>query len=150
MVQQQSLLKSSFAGALGGALGTLVLNLFQKASLEGTRRAEDVLADDHTFTKQQKQLLETFVDAHIATAASLGARVPRRDRETTAMGVEFAFGIICGALYGACAKYQPAVTVGFGGIYGAVLFTGASEIVLQPSALFPHLQLELQSNMRAD
>ena len=125
-----SLWKGALAGAAGGALGTLVLNLFQKASLEGTREAENHWADGHKYIKQQQQLLDSFEQAHIATAEAVVGQVPHRRRERTAMEVEFAFGIVCSAFYGAAAEYLPAATTGFGSMYGAVLFTGASELLL--------------------
>ena len=130
MSRKSSLWKGALAGAAGGALGTLVLNLVQKASLEGTREVENHWADGHKYTKQQQQLLDTFEQAHVATAEAVVGHVPYRRRERTAMQVEFAFGIVCSALYGAAAEYVPAVTTGFGSMYGAVLFTGASEVVL--------------------
>lgn len=130
-------MKGSFAGAVGGALGTFVLNLVQKASLEGTRKVENVVPDKHKYTGQQERLLDVFGQAHVATAQALGVRVHPGDREKTAATVEFAFGILCGALYGALAEYQPAVTSGVGSVYGAVLFTGASEIILPVIGFVP-------------
>ncbi len=117
-------------------LGTLVLNLVQKTSLEGTRRAEDHWADGHKYTKQQQQLLDTFEQAHVATAEAIVGKVPPRQHERTAMQVEFAFGIACSALNGAAVEYVPS-TAGFGSLYGAVLFTGASEIVLPAIRFVP-------------
>ena len=39
-MSRKSLLLGAMAGALGGAIGTLVLNVFQKASVETTRALE--------------------------------------------------------------------------------------------------------------
>lgn len=137
MKRTRSVLKGALAGAVGGALGTVVLNLVQEFSLEGTRKAENAIQDDHRYTKQQEQLLDMFEQAHVATAESLGGKVPQSQRKQTATEVEFAFGILCGAAYGALAEYLPAVTTGFGGVYGAILFTGASEIVLPAIGFVP-------------
>ena len=131
MEHKRSAWKGALAGAVGGALGTLV----QKTSLEGTRRAEDHWADGHKYTKQQ--LLDTFEQAHVATAEAIVGEVPPRQHERTAMQVESAFGIACSALYGAAVEYVPSVTAGFGSLYGAVLFTGASEIVLPAIRFVP-------------
>ena len=137
MKRKTSPWKGALAGAVGGALGTLVLNLFQKASLEGTRKTEDHWANGHNYTRQQQQLLDTFKQAHVATAEAVVGTVPRHQREQTATQVEFAFGIACSALYGAAAEYIPVVTTGFGSVYGAVLFTGASEVVLPAVGFVP-------------
>lgn len=130
MKQKRSMVKGALAGALGGVLGTIVLNLVQKGSLEGTRKAEDLAKTDHRYTEEQEQLLGMFEKAHVKTAEAMGTSVPADKREPVSMGVEFAFGVICAAAYGALAEYLPPVTVGFGSVYGAVLFTGASELVL--------------------
>ncbi len=122
------------AGAVGGALGTAVLTVFQKGSLEGTRLAEDHTATHHKYTKQQSELSRSFEQAHVKAVESLaeavGTELPPEHRKAAAPAMEFAFGIVCAALYGAAAEYLPVVTAGFGGVYGAVLFAGASEVVL--------------------
>lgn len=130
MKHKRSLWRGALAGAIGGALGTVVLNFMQKSSLEGTRKLEDSAGDDHRYTREQEQLLGIFEQAHVATAKAVGVAVPAGKRQETAIGVELAFGVICAAVYGALAEYAPTVTGGFGSVYGAVLFTGASEIVL--------------------
>ena len=136
-MSDRSIWKAGLAGAIGGALGTVVLNLFQKGSLEGTRKLEERWADGRRYTRQQEELLKMFEDAHIATAEALGVPVTLEKYENTAMRVEFAFGILCGTIYGVLAEYQPAATVGAGSVYGAVLFTGASEVVLPAIGFVP-------------
>lgn len=133
-LRSRSLVKGFFAGALGGALGTLVLNFFQKGSLEATRRVERKVGNGQTYTKQQEELLKTFEDAHARTAedvaAVVGAPLSRDQRAPAALVTEFAFGILCAGIYGALAESLPFVTAGFGTVYGAALFAGASEVVL--------------------
>lgn len=134
MRRRRSVALGLLAGAAGGALGTLVLNLFQKASLEGTRVAENKLDSETTYTQQQEGLLKSFEEAHTRTAVDLahaaGTDLSSAQRAKAAPVTEFAFGILCAGVYGMLAEYLPAVTVGFGSVYGAVLFTGASEVVL--------------------
>ncbi len=126
--------KGFAAGAIGGALGTLVLNVFQKGSLAGTRSIEDTLENGHTYTQQQEALLQGFSKAHLQTglavAGAVGVQLSSAQKENLAPVVEYAFGILCGGVYGLVAEYLPAATAGFGTTYGAVLFTGASEVVL--------------------
>lgn len=130
----RSLVRGLLAGAVGGALGTVVLTVFQKASLEGTRLAEEKLGTDHRFTREQEGLAQQFEQAHIQTAqktaTAVGTQLPAEHQKSAAPVVEFAFGIACAAVYGALAEYVPAVTQGFGTVYGATLFAGASEVVL--------------------
>lgn len=126
--------KGFLAGAIGGAVGTAVLNAFQLGGIEGTRVVEGHLSDDTKYTGEQEQLLKGYEKAHAKTAevvaGAVGAKLSRTQRENSAPIVEFAFGILCGGIYGALAEVFPAVTAGFGTTYGAVLFTGASEVVL--------------------
>ncbi len=126
--------KGFAAGAIGGALGTLVLNVFQKGSLIGTKTIEDKVGNGRTYAKQQQELLESFEKAHTQTAEAVagaaGFRLSSAQRKNAAPVTEYAFGILCGGVYGLTAEYLPTATAGFGTTYGAVLFTGASEVVL--------------------
>ncbi len=131
---ERSAWKGFAAGAVGGAVGTLVLNLFQKGSLMGTKAIEDKVGDGHTYTKQQEELLEGFEKAHTQTAEAVadaaGIELSAARKKNAAPVTEYAFGILCGGVYGLVAEFLPAATAGFGTTYGAVLFTGASEVVL--------------------
>lgn len=141
MSSQPSTLRGFLAGAVGGAIGTVVLNLFQTASLKGTSLAEDRLSNSKRFTAQQQQLLKSFEKAHTQTAQAVahavGTSIPRSQRDNAALATEFAFGILCAGVYGALAESLPVVTAGFGSVYGATLFAGASEVVLPAINLVP-------------
>ena len=132
--QKRSVLKGLFAGAIGGAVGTLVLNTFQTGSLKGTEAVEKQLPGRNKYTDQQKGLLDQFDKAHAKTAevaaSAVGKHLTHAQGKKAVPAVECAFGIVCGAVYGAVAEFIPAVTSGFGTTYGAALFTGASEVVL--------------------
>ena len=136
-----SLWRGFIAGAAGGALGTVVLTFFQKGSLEATRAVENKIGNGKPYTRQQEKLLDTFEDAHVRTAeavaSAVNTRIPRGSDEKTALITEFAFGILCAGAYGALAEYAPAITAGFGTVYGAALFTGASEAVLPAIGFVP-------------
>ena len=131
---KRSVVKGFATGFVGGVVGTLVLNVFQMASLKGTRAVERRVGDGERYAGEQKGLLDTFDAAHAKTAQvaakAVGERLARGDAQRMVPVVEFAFGAIFGGVYGALAEYVPAVTAGFGTAYGAVLFTGASEVVL--------------------
>ncbi|MGI4829093.1 MAG: DUF1440 domain-containing protein [Janthinobacterium lividum] len=139
--RKKSILRGFVAGAAGGAMGTVALNFFQKGSIEATRAVEANVGNGETYTKQQENLLDTFEQAHVRTAetvaSAVGTHIPPNSSETTALITEFAFGILCAGVYGALAEYVPAVTAGFGTVYGAALFTGASEAVLPAIKFVP-------------
>ena len=63
-------------------------------------------------------------------AGAVGIKLSGKQRRKSPPIVEYAFGSLCGGIYGALAEALPEVTTGFGTIYGATLFTGASEIVI--------------------
>ena len=129
-----SIPRGLLAGLIGGAVGTFVLNLFQTASLKGTELAEQQIGDGKKYTKEQQGLLKGYEKAHTITAVQVagaaGITLSRKQRRNSPQVVEYAFGTLCGGIYGALAEVIPEVTTGFGTIYGATLFTGASEIVI--------------------
>ena len=130
----RSVWKGFATGVLGGVAGTVVLNVFQPVSLKGTRAVERRVGDGERYAGEQKELLDTFTEAHAKTAqvgvGAVGGRLAKGDARRMAPAVEFLFGAVCGGVYGALAEYVSAVTAGFGTAYGAVLFTEASEVVL--------------------
>ncbi len=130
----KSVAKGLAAGLIGGAVGTLMLNLFQTASLKGTEVAEKQIGNGQKYTGEQQGLLKGYEKAHTITAVEIagvaGIKLSRRQRRNSPQIVEYAFGILCGGIYGALAEVIPQVTAGFGTIFGATLFAGASEIVI--------------------
>lgn len=142
--KSRSLTLGFLAGALGGAIGTVVLNAFQTASLKATEVLESKLDADSTYSEQQKALLGIFEKAHTRTAEAVadaaGVDLSRKQRKAAAPVTEFAFGILCAGVYGALAELWPAVTVGAGTVYGAALFTGASLVVLPAIGYVPSPQ----------
>ncbi len=130
----ESIAKGFLAGLVGGIVGTAVLTVFQLASLKATRLAEDQIGTGEKYTREQEGLLKGFERAHTITAEKLanaaGVNLSRKQRRNSPMVVEFAFGTLCAGIYGSLAEVIPAITAGAGTVYGATLFTGASEIVL--------------------
>ncbi len=141
MLMGRSAWKGFLAGAVGGAVGTLVLNVFQQGSLAGTRAVESRVGDGHAYTEQQEELLKGFEEAHTQTAEAVvgvaGVTLSRSQKKKAAPVTEFAFGILCGGVYGVIAEYAPMATAGYGTTYGAALFTGASEVVLPLLGMVP-------------
>ena len=129
------------AGALGGAIGTAALAAFQMGSLKGTEALEESTSLPYRYSREQRELQRMFEKAHMQTADAVadaaGQSLSFSQKEKAAPVTQFAFGILCAGVYGALAEYVPTVTVGYGTVYGAVLFTGASEVVLPAMGLVP-------------
>ena len=142
--RKQSITLGFLAGALGGALGTVALNVFQTSSVKATKVLEVGLGTGQRYTDEQKALLGIFEKAHTKTAEAVasaaGTDLTRKQRKAAAPVIEFAFGILCAGAYGAIAESLPEVTVGAGALYGAALFTGASIIVLPAIGYVPSPQ----------
>ena len=132
--KSRSVTMGFLAGALGGAIGTVVLNAFQTSSLKATEALEKKLDAAKTYSEQQKSLLAMFEKAHTRTAEAVtnaaGVNLTRKQQKVAASVTEFAFGIVCASVYAAFAEYLAAVTAGAGTMYGATLFAGASIVVL--------------------
>lgn len=132
------------AGAIGGAAGTLALNVFQTATLKGTEALQDHTSLPYRYGREQKELQRMFEKAHMQTADAVaeaaGQSLSFSQKEKAAPITEFAFGILCAGVYGAVAEYLPQVTAGYGTVYGAALFTGASEVVLPAIGFVPQPQ----------
>lgn len=136
--------KGFLAGAVGGAIGTVVLNVVQSASKETTRQVEEAWNKPLRYTHQQEELQDQFNAAHQkaaeVAAQGVGVELTRAQAKAGIPVAEFGFGILCAGVYGGLAEYVPAVTSGFGGAYGAALFTGASEVVLPALGWVPSPQ----------
>ncbi len=133
-IAKRSIVKGFLAGAVAGAVGTVVLNTFQSASLKGTEAVENRLPGENTYTGQQGDLLKSYAAAHDHTADAAaklaGVQLTPAQRRQSEPFIEFAFGTLSGGVYGALAEYLPFITSGFGTSFGAALFAGANEAVL--------------------
>ncbi len=136
--REPSPLKGLLAGAVGGLLGTLALDLFQQAALSATRKAEDAVDADHTYSRQQEQQIKGFERAHADTADALtGGHLSHDQRKVAAPLTHYAFGMLCGGAYGLVAEYVPAATAGFGTAFGSALFLAAQEGAVPALGLSP-------------
>ncbi|GAC1365260.1 MAG: hypothetical protein NVSMB3_13830 [Acidobacteriaceae bacterium] len=133
--------KGFVAGAIGGAVATAALDVFQRLSLEGTRKGEDLAGGPHIYTGQQEEQLALYEYAHaevaerVAKTASL--RLSASQQKALAPVVHYGFGALCGGVYGLLAEIWPGVTAGFGTAFGGSLFVSASEAVLPAMGLMP-------------
>ncbi len=142
MKRNSSAGKGFMAGAIGGLVATLAMDAFQKLSLEGTRKAEDLAESGHTLTRQQEMQLGSYERAHaetaeqVARAAGYGG-LSRGQKQVAAPATHYVFGALCGGVYGALVEYWRPASFGFGTAFGISLFLGASEAVLPTLELLP-------------
>ena len=143
---KRSVLGGFVAGAVGGLVGTAALDAFQTAGLEGTRKAESAVGGytgmRKKYTRQQEKQLGIYEHAHAETAKWAAGAVgvtwlSSGVRRVAVPAVHYLFGALCGGAYGVLAEFLPATTAGFGTVFGAALFAGASEAVLPAMGLIP-------------
>ncbi len=105
--RDKSICLGFLAGALGGALGTVVLNAFQAGSLKTTESLRGEVQHFEGRKPAAKELMTIFEKAHSRTAevvaGAAGVDLTREQRKAGAPVVEFAFGILCAGVYGAIA-----------------------------------------------
>ncbi len=133
--------KGLVAGAIAGALSTLVMDAFQATSVKGTRKVEDATGVGHGVSRKQKKQLRVYERAHAEAAENVaavaGAKLTRGQKKVAAPATHYLFGALAGGVYGWLAEYVPPVTYGFGTAFGASLFLGASESVLPALRVLP-------------
>ncbi len=133
--------KGFAAGAAGGLLATVVMDAFQKASIESTRATEKAAGSGQRLTEEQEQQLGNYEKAHsqvvdrVADAA--GASLTASQKKVAAPATHYIFGALAGGVYGLLAEYWKPATFGFGTAFGASLYLGASEAVLPSLDLLP-------------
>ena len=140
--RRKSPLKGFLAGALGGLVGTLALDLFKQGLEKGTRAAADAAEVNPTLAQQQARQTLNYHQAHAETAEQLALAVgtnltPHQKLIATPL-THYAFGALCGGVYGLLAEYQPGTTFGAGTAFGTSLFVVTNEAVLPVLRLLPH------------
>jgi len=79
---------------------------------------------------QSDSVSSTVKVAQAVSRTVTGRSIPRQEQSTAGNLVHYAFGALNGALYGALAPVIPAVTLGRGLAFGAVLWATADEAML--------------------
>ena len=141
-MKKTSPLKGFLAGALGGLLGTLALDLFKQALEKSTRTAADAAGRAPTLAGQQARQTVNYHQAHAQTARALtraatGEDLTPHQRAVATPLTHYAFGALCAGVYGILAEYHPVLTAGHGTAFGASLFVATNESVLPALGLLP-------------
>jgi putative membrane protein len=130
---QRSLGKAIGAGVLGGLAGSWTMNAFQALMTEIRNQRNNVQeSSEHVGSKQQDQASATEDPATVKVAQAVSKHVfghELRDEEKGSAGnlAHYGMGAVSGAVYGAVAEEVPAATMGYGLLFGTVLWLVADE-----------------------
>jgi uncharacterized membrane protein YagU involved in acid resistance len=126
--------KSIVAGAIGGLLGSLVMNQFQ-AAVSAVSEAAARKERERTREPEPEQSLESGSDdATVKTAKAISCglfdhQLTEDEKKWAGPAVHYGFGTALGALYGGLACYTP-IETGAGTGYGAGVWMGADEVAV--------------------
>lgn len=128
------------AGALGGIAGSWAMVRFNHAvggrDGEGgshAHRRRHATPNDTDATISDEPATDQV--ASRAAEAVLGRPLDEREQQQVAPLFHYAFGALCGAIYGAVAERQRAATAGAGAPFGAVVWLAADEVGLPAAGL---------------
>jgi len=125
------LVAGALAGGVGGALGSAVMNLLEPRphGAQGHQAGQPRHGVGLLLAATGRS--HAGDDATERTAAALSPR-PLSETEKHEAGklAHYAFGIGCGAVYGALAEVWPRATAGFGTAFGTLIWLGADEGVV--------------------
>ncbi len=121
--------KSMMAGAVGGLVGSYVMNQFQAL-------VSAVATPNSTGKKESKQ----SDDATVRAAGAISRAVFDRDLTSeekiwAGPAVHYGLGTVLGAVYGALALDVPALTAGSGMVFGSAVWLGADEVGVPAAGL---------------
>lgn len=135
--RDHALWKGTIAGLLGGLAGSWLMNEFQTA----WSKASEVMNDRGTIQQpqepqQQQPQSESEPDdatvraAEVLAESLLGRNLTKDEKKLAGPIVHYTFGVATGALYGAAAEVEPAVTSGHGLTFGTLVWLGADELAV--------------------
>jgi uncharacterized membrane protein YagU involved in acid resistance len=142
---QMDVLKGMAAGAVGGAVASVVMNQFQKLcgrvllGDEESHGAQSLQkgAPDHGAGKmlQERGADDPDDDSaeRLAQTISVGVfdhKLTENEKDKAGTMFHYAYGMGMGAVYGAAAEVVPQATAGAGVPYGALIWVGADEFVV--------------------
>lgn len=135
--------RGTLAGIAGGLAASWVMNLF--ISKLGEKLTQSLMSDEDKRQQQQQstQEREPEEDATMKAAEGIvhtvtrGHHLSHEEREQAGPIVHYAFGGLVGGLYGALAECSDWTSIGFGTVFGTLLFAGADLIAVPAFGLAP-------------
>lgn len=155
-VDAEDVVHGAIAGAIGGLVGTLAMATFQQLWMRGTAvvdhaRHREPSDEDRNLMKNagigsgefpqseprsHHQRISPSERLVATTYRTVGRRPAKRiEMKIGGSAVHFAFGATMGAIYGAAAELEPAVTIGQGTAFGTAVFIAADEVALPLTGL---------------
>ncbi|MEA2603526.1 MAG: putative rane protein [Acidobacteriota bacterium] len=140
-----NLWKGAVAGLAAGLAATYVMTQFQNLSgkLAKALESDDPQHPQHAADRgkpesgqrQQGNGKEQEEDATVKTAEAISEglfhhELTRDEKKVAGPAVHYGFGILTGAIYGALAELNPAVTRGAGLPFGTAVWLGADEVAV--------------------
>jgi hypothetical protein len=128
------MVRGTLAGIAGGLAASWVMDLF--ISGVGEKLTESLMSDEDRIRQQAEQEAQQQngsveedatmkVAEDVAHTVSGGQHLSHEERKKAGPVVHYVFGGLLGGLYGALAECSTWTSVGFGTVFGAVLFAAA-------------------------
>lgn len=149
--QRRRLMRGTLAGIAGGVAASWAMNIFM--SNVGDKLTQSLMSDEdrleqhlHQQEQQQEQTeepKEPKEDATMKAAEGIvhevtgGRHLSHEERKQAGPVVHYAFGALVGGLYGALAECSHWTSLGFGTVFGALLFASADLIGVPAFGLGP-------------
>ena len=136
-------LRGVLAGAAGGFLAAWAMNQFQLLWSKASEKLQsDTEREKERNSQRQEKSSEESEDATVKAAqeltrATLGRDLDTEEKKKAGPAIHYAFGTLAGAVYGLSVEFLPVARVGFGSLFGAVLFLIADEIAVPALGLAP-------------
>jgi uncharacterized membrane protein YagU involved in acid resistance len=124
-MRQSSTWKGAVAGALGGFVGSWVMNEFQGVWSGAEKRKE---------SEEEPATVKTVVAFE---QGALDRQPSESDKKTGSQVVHYGFGTAVGLVYGALAAKAPKVRSGAGMLFATSVWLGADEIAVPALKLGP-------------
>lgn len=117
------LLKDVLIGAIGGLIGTVVLEqitskLYEWEGEEAKKKEEQLRAEGDPPTILAKRISDQVLRLNLSD----------KKKEKLAIGIHYAFGAMAGALFGALEPRAPFLSAGLGTMYGSLFWLLGDEI----------------------
>lgn len=140
--------KGVVAGCIAGAVASWAMNKFQEVSSQplndresrGQNRADEVLAGERSSdSAESSQSAEASGgsgdDANVKTAQAVSRKLFEHElsadeKKIAGPAVHYAYGTVVGGVYGGLAELIPAVSMGLGVPYAALLFALGDEVAV--------------------
>jgi len=110
-------MKSFLLGALGGAMGTWLMDLVTTGLLEG--QSKESLRREKEASPNGKSSVANLVDRIEGLA---GVTLKANQRSMATQAIHYGLGILPGALYGSLRNRLPLLGAGRGVVYGVILW----------------------------